>query len=67
MNTLDNCTVCFGANGGTPGNENWVDGILMCDYCHAAYKPTLASPIGILHKELTDEEVYQEFLKNGFQ
>lgn len=32
----DACTVCHGANGGVPGNENIVNGVLMCDYCTAA-------------------------------
>ena len=32
---LDACTVCRGARGGEPGNENIVDGVVMCDYCHA--------------------------------
>jgi hypothetical protein len=30
----DNCEVCHGANGGVRGNENVVDGVIMCDYCH---------------------------------
>lgn len=33
---LDNCELCGGANGGVPGNEQVVDGLLMCDHCHAA-------------------------------
>jgi len=31
----DNCTICHGDNGGVKGNENIIDGIVMCDYCHA--------------------------------
>lgn len=31
----DKCEVCEGKRGGIPGNENVVDGIIMCDYCHA--------------------------------
>ena len=31
----DKCEVCHGRNGGVPGNENIVDGVVMCDYCHA--------------------------------
>jgi hypothetical protein len=30
----DNCTICHGYNGGVKGNENIIDGIVMCDYCH---------------------------------
>lgn len=31
----DNCQVCEGSRGGTLGNENVVNGVVMCDYCHA--------------------------------
>lgn len=34
----DNCEVCHGANGGVRGNEQLVDGKVMCDYCHAEYR-----------------------------
>jgi hypothetical protein len=30
----DKCEVCHGDEGGVRGNENILDGILMCDYCH---------------------------------
>lgn len=30
---LDGCTRCDGAKGGIPGNENVIDGKLVCDYC----------------------------------
>lgn len=36
---LDNCELCKGAKGGVPGNENVVNGRVLCDYCsrvHAA-------------------------------
>jgi hypothetical protein len=29
------CEVCGGKEGGTPGNENVVDGMVICDYCDA--------------------------------
>ncbi|KKN71258.1 hypothetical protein LCGC14_0423010 [marine sediment metagenome] len=32
---LDNCEVCKGVKGGVRGNENIIDGVVMCDYCHA--------------------------------
>ena len=32
------CQLCMGLRGGAPGNENIVDGVLMCDYCHIDYK-----------------------------
>ena len=31
----DNCDVCKGERGGMRGNEQRVNGVLMCDYCHA--------------------------------
>lgn len=32
----DGCQVCKGARGGMPGNENVVDGVVMCDECSVA-------------------------------
>ena len=34
----DNCQVCNGENGGMLGNENIVNGWVVCDYCHAAHR-----------------------------
>lgn len=31
----DNCQRCHGISGGVPGNENIIDGEVLCDYCHA--------------------------------
>ena len=31
----DNCEICHGEQGGVRGNENVVDGKLICDYCHS--------------------------------
>lgn len=31
---FDNCDVCFGESGGVRGNENLIDGVRTCDYCH---------------------------------
>lgn len=68
MKPLDNCTVCHGARGGTLGNENWVRGVLMCDYCHAdTMKPVLSPPAGLTQEERTEDEVLRTFFKNGFQ
>ncbi len=33
-NELDNCVRCLGLNGGVRGNENRIDGRVLCDYCH---------------------------------
>jgi len=30
----DNCEICDGLQG-VPGNENRVDGLVVCDYCDA--------------------------------
>jgi hypothetical protein len=32
---LDKCEICEGKRGGVPGNENIIQGIIVCDYCHA--------------------------------
>jgi len=37
----DNCEVCKGEKGGVRGNENCVDGKVMCDYCTIEYKANL--------------------------
>ncbi len=29
----DNCQICKGECGGVKGNENIVNGVVMCDYC----------------------------------
>jgi len=29
----DNCEICHGDKGGVRGNENVIDGKLVCDYC----------------------------------
>lgn len=43
MAELDNCEVCLGTRGGTKGNENVIDGVITCDYCHA--HPPRAAPL----------------------
>lgn len=32
---MDKCDVCHGRNDGVLGNENVINGVIMCDYCHA--------------------------------
>ena len=34
----DSCEVCHGERGGVPGNENVINGVTVCDYCHTALK-----------------------------
>ena len=34
----DNCQVCKGTSGGVKGNENIINGLVVCDYCHAGKK-----------------------------
>lgn len=31
------CELCHGERGGVAGNNNIIDGIVMCDYCHVRY------------------------------
>lgn len=33
----DNCMICLGARGGEPGNENIINGVAVCDYCHVTW------------------------------
>jgi len=35
---MDNCEICKGASGGVLGNENIIEGVVMCDYCSADFK-----------------------------
>lgn len=32
---MSKCQVCKGTKGGIQGNDNIVNGVIMCDYCHA--------------------------------
>ena len=38
VHILDDCEVCGGTSGGVKGNENIIDGVVMCDYCSAKHK-----------------------------
>lgn len=35
MKEKDNCEICNGSEGCVLGNEQVVDGVIMCDNCHA--------------------------------
>jgi len=35
IHPLDQCERCKGTRGGVYGNENIVEGVTLCDYCHA--------------------------------
>jgi hypothetical protein len=30
------CEICNGTQGGVPGNDNVIGGVVICDYCHVA-------------------------------
>lgn len=30
---MDKCEFCKGTKSGVPGNENVIDGVIVCDYC----------------------------------
>jgi hypothetical protein len=34
---VDNCEVCKGCTTCTPGNENIIEGTVMCDCCHSKW------------------------------
>ena len=33
----DNCQTCLGTQGGMLGNENIINGVIVCDYCTVDY------------------------------
>lgn len=35
----DNCQICRGEKGGVKGNENVINGQIVCDYCHTNMAP----------------------------
>lgn len=35
----DGCELCKGERGGVPGNENVINGVVVCDYCSALLFP----------------------------
>lgn len=41
---LDNCQICLGSRGGVRGNENRVDGLVVCDYCHSGIMGNVSYP-----------------------
>jgi hypothetical protein len=42
----DACEVCKGESGGVPGNENIVNGVVMCDYCSSKTMEPVSAPTG---------------------
>jgi hypothetical protein len=36
IDAVSKCEICHGESGDTPGNENWVNGVCICDFCAAA-------------------------------
>lgn len=32
---VDDCQICHGEEGGVQGNENLINGVRVCDYCHS--------------------------------
>lgn len=40
----DECEVCHGERGGVPGNENVIDGKIVCDNCHSKIMAERNSP-----------------------
>ena len=45
------CEMCRGIKGGEPGNENVVNGVVMCDYCHSLHlKASDADPVWVAYR-----------------
>ena len=38
LRNYETCHICDDTRGGAIGNGQWIDGALMCDYCHSDYK-----------------------------
>jgi len=62
------CQICNGGRGGVPGNENVIQGIVICDYCTADHlkfqhlvEQKRASIADELHGILADIEGGQPF------
>jgi hypothetical protein len=53
----DNCEICQGRKGGVRGNENKVQGLVVCDYCHADIRADRLS---------AEEHLYWELHREGF-
>lgn len=68
----DACEECRGESGGIPGNENIVDGIILCDYCHAKKIP-IASPAGVEERvelpkiDIIDEDRDAALASHGYK
>jgi len=57
----DNCQVCRGERGGARGNENRIDGLIVCDYCDAdeSYKVIIkAREQGYVYVHKKIERIY---------
>lgn len=52
----DKCQFCLGAKGGKPGNENFIDGVIICDYCYSLLQDIEAERDRIEEKKDTVEE-----------
>ena len=35
FDNVDDCQICHGEEGGELGNENLINGVRVCDYCHS--------------------------------
>jgi hypothetical protein len=47
----DNCEACKGERGGVKGNENVVDGIVLCDYCSVSVSAAMKNEIKSLQEK----------------
>lgn len=51
MAERDACQVCKGKRGGEPGNENLVNGVVMCDYCHSQWLDESNDPGAVAYRK----------------
>lgn len=62
INKVCKCEICGGSEGGTPGNENWINGAIVCDFC-AAKRHKRETTIYIIY----DVEDRAFFAKHNFE
>jgi len=61
----DNCSRCKGLKGGEPGNENIINGKVLCDYCHADDMEMEERLRGRFHKMMADTDLTAPHAKLG--
>lgn len=56
---LDNCQFCLGAKGGVRGNENNMNGVVVCDYCTCLVNKAAPQSVVLLNAATQPQEAGQ--------